>query len=313
MPDQELHVVTGAFGYTGKYIASRLLQEGHRVRTLTNSMHRANPFGGRVEAFPFDFDRFDQLVESLRGASVLYNTYWVRFNSRNFDQSSAVANSLKLFGAAKQAGVQRVVHVSITNPSEDSDLEYFRGKATLEHALVESGLFHSVLRPAVVFGKQDILINNIAWILRRFPAIGIFGDGRYRLQPIYVEDLAQLAVEQGRERTNRIINAIGPETFAYRDLVVTIGEIIRQRKPLMYLPPALGYLAGWTISKAVGDVLITRDEIEGLMRELLYVDAPPAGTTRLTDWAKEHAETLGARYASELARRVNRQAAYESL
>jgi nucleoside-diphosphate-sugar epimerase len=313
MPDQELHVVTGAYGYTGKYIATRLLQEGHRVRTLTNSLRRANPFGGRVEAYPFNFDHLDLLVDSLGGASVLYNTYWVRFNYRDFDQTSAVVNSQKLFEAAKQAGVQRVVHVSITNPSEDSDLEYFRGKALLERALVESGLSYSILRPAVVFGQQDILINNIAWILRRFPAIGIFGDGRYRLQPIYVDDLAQLAVEQGRERNNQIINAIGPETFAYRDLVVAIGEIIREHKPLVYLPPALGYLAGWMISKAVGDVLITRDEIEGLMRDLLYVDAPAAGTTRLTDWAKEHAETLGARYASELARRVNRQAAYESL
>ncbi len=171
----------------------------------------------------------------------------------------------------------------------------------------------SILRPTVVFGIQDILINNIAWILRRFPAFGIFGDGRYRLQPIYVDDLARLAVEQGRERTDRIINAIGPETFAYRDLVVAIGEIINQRKPLVYLPPALGYLAGWMIGKAVGDVLITRDEIEGLMRDLLYVEAPPAGQTRLTDWAREHAARLGARYSSELARRANRKAAYDLL
>ncbi len=313
MSDQELHVVTGAFGYTGKYIATRLLQQGYRVRTLTSSVQRANPFGGRVEPHPFNFDHPDRLIESLRGATVLYNTYWVRFNYREFDQSSAVANTRKLFAAAKQAGVQRIVHVSITNPSEDSDLEYFRGKAVLERALVESGVSYSILRPTVVFGQQDILINNIAWILRRFPAIGIFGDGKYRLQPIYVDDLAQLAVEQGRERTKRIINAIGPETFAYRDLVVAIGEIISESKPLVYLPPALGYLAGWAISKAVGDVLITREEIEGLMRDLLYVDAPPAGAMRLTDWAKEHAATLGAHYASELARRGNRKAAYDSL
>ncbi len=313
MPHQELQVVTGAFGYTGKYIASRLLQKGHRVRTLTNSMRRENPFGGQVEAFPYHFNRFDSLVDSLRGATVLYNTYWVRFNYRDFDHASAVANTLKLFGAAREAGVERVVHVSITNPSEDSDLEYFQGKAMLERALTNSGLSYSILRPAVVFGQQDILINNIAWVLRQFPAIGIFGDGHYRLQPIYVGDLAALAVEQGRDRANRAINAIGPETFSYRDLVLTLGDIIKQRKPLVFLPPSLGYVAGWVIGKMVGDVLITPDEIQGLMRDLLYVDAPPVGKTRLTDWAKEHADTLGARYASELARRVNREAAYEAL
>ncbi|MBM4087782.1 MAG: SDR family oxidoreductase, partial [Planctomycetes bacterium] len=80
MPDRELHVVTGAFGYSGKYIAARLLAAGHRVRTLTNSPNRANPFGGQVEVHPFHFDDLGKLVDSLRGASVFYNTYWVRFN-----------------------------------------------------------------------------------------------------------------------------------------------------------------------------------------------------------------------------------------
>jgi uncharacterized protein YbjT (DUF2867 family) len=313
MTDQERQVVTGAFGYTGKYIASRLLQDGYRVRTLTNSVHRENPFGGRVEVYPFNFDHVDALVDSLRGATVLYNTYWVRFNYRSFDHASAVANTLKLFGAAVQAGVKRIVHVSITNPSEDSDLEYFQGKAVLERALTHSGLSYAILRPAVIFGQQDILINNIAWVLRQFPAIGIFGDGLYRLQPIYVGDLAELALQQGRDQTDRIINAIGPETFAYRDLVLTLADILKQPKPVVYMPPWMGYLAGWGIGKMVGDVLITRDEIDGLMRDLLYVDAPPAGKTRLTDWAKAHADTLGVRYASELARRANRKVAYDAL
>jgi len=71
----ELHVVTGAFGYSGKYITTRLLDAGVRVRTLTNSLQRANPFGDKVEAHPFNFDQPPALIESLRGASVLYNTY----------------------------------------------------------------------------------------------------------------------------------------------------------------------------------------------------------------------------------------------
>lgn len=313
LSSQHLHIVTGAFNYSGKYIAARLLQEGQRVRTITNSPNRQNPFGGKVEAHPFNFDAPDKLVESLRGATVLYNNYWVRFSHAEFKHSLAIENTLKLFDAAKRAGVERIVHVSITNPSEDSPLEYFSGKARLERALIESGLSYAILRPTVLFGKEDVLINNIAWVLRRFPVFGVFGDGQYRLQPIYVDDLAALAVEQGRSRENRIIDAIGPETFTYRGLVRTIGEIIGAPRPIIPVPPVAGWFVGWIVGRLVGDVTITRAEIDGLMSDLLYTNSPPAGETKLTDWAKAHADTLGVKYASELARHRNRAEPYERL
>jgi NADH dehydrogenase len=286
---------------------------GHQVRTLTSSVGRASPFGDRVEAFPFNWDHPERLTETLRGAAVLYNTYWVRFNSRQFQHAAAVAHTRTLFAAARAAEVGRVVHISIMNPSEDSPFEYFRGKAQLERALAETGLPHAILRPGVLFGGADILINNIAWLLRRLPVFGVFGDGEYRVQPIHVDDLAALAVEHGANTGNALVNAIGPETFAYRDLVRQIGEIIGVRRPILSLPPALGYFVGWLIGRINGDVLITRDEIGGLMANLLYVDAPPTGTTRLTAWARAHRDTLGRRYASELARRRDRRAAYETL
>jgi uncharacterized protein YbjT (DUF2867 family) len=311
----ELHVVTGAFGYSGKYITARLLEAGQRVRTLTHSPHRANPFDGSVETRPFNFDDPAALAESLRGAAVLYNTYWIRFNTREpgFQHAVAVENTLKLFEAARQAGVSRVVHTSITNPSEDSPLEYFRGKAVLERTLKESGLSYAILRPNVLFGHEDILINNIAWTLRRLPVFGVFGDGQYRLQPMHVDDFAALAVEQGKGHADRVIDAIGPETFTYRRLVEEICDIIGVHRLIVSVPPAIGYAVGTLLGKLVGDVMITRDEVEGLMDDLLVTSSPPAGSTRLTDWARKHAETLGRHYASELARRKNRQAAYDQL
>lgn len=300
-----IHAVTGAFGYSGQYIARRLLDQGRPVITLTNSPTRKNPFGDQVHAFPFNFDDPEALTASLQGVQVLYNTYWVRFNHPRFTHADAVANTRTLFRCAADAGVERIVHVSITNPSPDSPLEYFRGKAELEQALRDTGLPHTVLRPTVLFGKEDILINNIAWALRRFPVFGLFGDGQYRLQPIYVDDLAGLAVEAGGRSGNETIDAIGPEAFTYRELVRAIGAGIGKRRPLLPLPPALGYAACALLGRCVGDVIVTRDEIEGLMAGLLEVDAPPAGHTRLTDWVQEHAETLGRRYTSELARRFH--------
>ena len=302
---RQAHAVTGAFGYSGKYIARRLLKKGHQVITLTNSPHKSNPFGTRVPAFPFSFDSPDRLVDSLRGTAVLYNTYWVRFNHKSFDHAGAVENSETLFAAAKKAGVERIVHISITNPSESSPLEYFSGKARLESALSRSGVSYAILRPTVLFGKEDILINNIAWILRKLPVFGVFGDGNYKLQPIYVDDLARIAVEQGERRQNAVLDTVGPETFTFRHLVQTIAAIIGVKKPIAAVSPALGYVAGRIMSWFTKDVLITRQEIEGLMAGLLYVESPPLGETSLTDWATEHADSLGRRYASELDRRRN--------
>jgi len=302
--------VTGAFGYSGKYIAQRLLDNGHDVITLTNSLNRDNPFHNRIRAFPFNFDNPAALTETLRGVDVLVNTYWVRFNHKLFTLSDAVRNTLILFDSARKAGVKRVVHISITNPSGKSPLEYFRGKAELEEALTGSGLSYAILRPAVLFGREGILINNIAWALRHLPVFGVFGDGLYRIQPIHVDDLASLAAEQAASEENAIINAIGPETFTYRQLVETIGESIGKRRPVVSVHPSLAYLTGRILGFLMNDVMITQDEIQGLMANLLWVSSPPTGTTRLTEWIKENADSLGRRYASELARRRERMKEY---
>jgi NADH dehydrogenase len=256
-----------------------------------------------VRPFPLAFDRPAALAESLRGVRILYNTYWVRFNHPRFTYAQAVRHTRVLFEAAHQAGVERVVHISITNPSPTSPLEYFRGKAELEAALQSQGLSYAILRPTVLFGQEDILINNIAWLLRRFPVFGVFGDGEYKLQPIYVDDLAALAVRLGVQSDNVVVQAIGPETFTYRELVRTIGRIIGHQRPMVSLPPALAYVVGRGLGALLGDVVITRDEIRGLMEGLLFVDAPPAGETRLTDWLSARRDSVGRRYASELARR----------
>ena len=297
------HAVTGAFGYSGRYITQRLLTSGVAVRTLTASPRRANSFGNSVEISEFNWQDAGKLAASLEGVEVLYNTYWVRFNSRTFCFAEAIENSRKLFVAAKAAGVRRIVHVSITNPDIHSDLEYFRGKAQVEQALAGSGVDFTVLRPAVLFGREDILINNIAWMLRRFPVFGVFGDGQYKIQPIYVDDLAELAVRCGGDSTNRIVQAIGPETFTYRELVEAIGAIIGCPRPIISVNPEVGYLIAAVAGKVVHDIIITRDEIRGLMEGRLFVDAPAAGKTRLTEWAQGNRAWLGHRYASEMARR----------
>lgn len=295
-------VVTGAFGYSGKYITRRLLARGERVVTLTGNPGRAHEFGPQVTALPFRFDDPQALIASLRGASTLYNTYWVRFDRGRRTHEQAVANTQVLIRAAEAAGVRRLVHISITNPSLTSPLPYFRGKAVLEESIRGSKLSYAILRPAVIFGQEDILINNIAFFLRKFPAFAIPGSGRYGLQPIYVEDLAQLAVEAGASHDNEVIDAVGPETYSFEELVRAIALQVRSRAMIVHLPPAVAFGLLKLLGSLLGDVILTRDELAGLMADLLVSSARPAGQTRLSVWLRENAATAGARYASELKR-----------
>ncbi len=297
-----LNAVTGAFGYTGQYITRRLLASGQQVITLTGSPNRPNPFGEKVRAFPFHFEQPAALAASLEGVDTLYNTYWVRFNYGTTTYAQAVANTRRLFEAAQAAGVRRVVHVSITNPSLDSNLPYFKGKAELEKDLVHSGLSYCILRPTVIFGKEDILINNIAYLLRRFPFFVIPGSGEYQLQPLYVEDLAGLAAAAGARESNEVIDAIGPETFTFNQLVATLAQALGRRVGLLHLPPGLALRLSQIIGVVLRDVVLTADEVEGLAQNLLVTDSAPAGATRFTEWVHANAGLLGSAYASELAR-----------
>jgi len=297
-----MNVVTGAFGYIGKYITRHLLEQGEAVRTITTHPDKPNPFGSAVQAFPYNFDKPDQLTTSLRGASTLYNTYWIRFNygGATFDQ--AVQNTAMLFKCAKEAGVGRIVHISVTQASLESDLPYYRGKAQQEQALIDSGVPYSIVRPTLVFGKEDILVNNIAWLIRKFPVFPIFGSGQYKVQPVFVEDLARIAVASAGEPGNITLDAIGPETFSFEGLVKLITAKIKPGARLVHIPPSLGIWLGKIIGLALGDVILTRDELRGLMDELLTSEQASNGTTRFSDWLESDGNELGSAYSSEIHR-----------
>ena len=295
-------VITGAFSYTGKYATSLLLSRGYKVRTLTNHTDRVNPFGNKVQAFPYSFDNPEKLAQVFRGASIVINTYWVRFPHGNSTFDTAVQNTRILIAAAKLAGVKRMVHVSIANPSLQSPLAYYRGKALLEQSVFDSGLDYTILRPTVIFGPEDILINNIAWFVRHFPVFGIPGDGRYRIRPIYVGDMAQLIVDAVEQKASTVIDAVGPETFTFEDLVKFIASQLDRPGRIVHLPMPLAYvltrLTGWIVR----DVVLTWEEYKGLMSNLLAPDSASTGQTRLTQWLTENRDNVGRRYASEVAR-----------
>ena len=306
MPHPDFAVVTGAFSYTGKYVTQRLIEQGVRVRTLTRHPDQPNSFGDSVEADHLQFSDPDGLCRSMQGAGIFYNTYWMRYEHGRITFDRVVENTKTLFNAAKRAGVERIVHFSVTNPSPESELSYFRGKWQVEEALKNLGIPYAIIRPTLVFGVGDLLLNNMAWALRRFPFFPVYGSGDYTVQPVYVGDLATQAVEAGSRSGSAVADAAGPDTFTFKGLLRLLATSIGVRRWLIHTPPSTGLVLTRLVGLLMRDVALTRDEVDGLMAGLLTSDAPPTGTTRLSDWLKDNANDLGRRYISEMARNYRR-------
>jgi uncharacterized protein YbjT (DUF2867 family) len=304
----ETDLVTGAFSYSGARIAELLIESGREVRTLTHHPDREHPLRARVQASPYRFDDPAALARSLEGITTLYNTYWVRFERGRTTFANAVANSGALFEAARRAGVARIVHVSIANPSIDSPLPYYRGKALVEQALATAGVPYAIVRPTFFFGGgRDILANNIAWILRRMPLFVVPGDGRYLVQPIHVDDLARICLRAAHGRGGVILDAAGPDTMSFEELVRAIRDALGRRTPILHAPPAAMAALARALGLVVRDVVLTADEIRGLTSGLLVSHQPALGRISFLAWVNEHRPTLGGSYANELDRHFRRR------
>ena len=302
--------VTGAFGFTGRALASQLLAAGHEVVTLTRRSGQGDPLAAQIEVRPIDHDQPAELVAALAGVDVLYNTYWLRFprgGAQTFE--GAVARAAVLLAAAHEAGVRRVVHVSVVNATPDAETPYVRAKAALEVVVRSTGLEWVIVRPTLTFGPNDILINNLAWALRRLPVYGLPGLGRYTVQPVHVDDVARICVEAGAGEPGRVIDAAGPETLAYRDLVAIVRSAVGSRSIVVPMPSIAVLAAARVLGLLVRDVVLTADEIRELTSSLLTSHEPPRGTIRFSEWVPANAAALGRRWSSELARNYRLTAA----
>lgn len=299
--DTGVDVVTGAFSYSGRAIAAALVGSGRQVRTLTGHPERAGS-GSPIDARPLDFDDPARLASSLEGTTTLYNTYWVRFAHDRTDHDRAVINSQTLFRAARRAGVKRIVHISITNPSLDSPYPYFRGKALVERSLIETELSYAILRPAILFGGDGVLLNNIAWLLRRLPVFAIGGRGEYRIRGIHIDDLARLCLEVGADRADCVLDAVGPESHAFTDLVRLIRSAVGSRARIVHVPHATVTPLCWMLGLALRDVLLTSDEFGAMASGLADTSGPATGRMALSEWVEANSTVLGLHYANELER-----------
>jgi len=300
-----IDVVTGAFSYSGRFVAEQLLERGRDVRTLTNHPRPEDPLAARIPSYPLNFSDDAALITALAGSDTLYNTYWVRAPRGNLTHGVAVQNTRRLIEAARRAGVRRIVQTSIANPTVSAS-SYYRGKAALEDAVQSSGLSYAIVRPTLLFGEGDVLINNIAWLLRHLPVFAIPGDGRYRLQPMHVKDHARLLVDVGSQTADVVIDSAGPEIFTFDEMVHVLRRAMSVRTLVVHVPPALAMAGATLAGRVVRDMLLTREELDDLMHDILVSHEPPRGATRLTDWLPLHRDDVGRRYASEMERHYRR-------
>jgi len=302
MAARSFDMVTGAFGYIGNHVARALVAAGREVHTFSRRDGVGTALHGRVTRWPQRFDDLPFLVERLRGCDVLYNTYWIRFPRGRATYEQAVERSGRLFAAAREAGVRRIVHVSVTNCHETSKLPYYAGKAQIERLLRASGVSFAIVRPTLVFGIEDILVNNIAWLIRSWPFFPIPGTGAFRVQPIYAGDLAQILVGVAEGVAEETFDAAGPEIMSYEAMIRLLCAKLGRKPRLWHWPPWLTLWGCRVVGVFVRDVVLTRNELRGLMEEMLVSAEPPRGTTCLADWLDGAAEALGTAYTSELER-----------
>jgi uncharacterized protein YbjT (DUF2867 family) len=296
-----LDAVTGAFSFTGRAIARQLLAEGSEVVTLVRrpAPPDADP---RIRTAPMAFDDPVALAAAFAGVDTFYNTYWIRFERGETTFDEVIRRTRLLLTAASQAGVRRVVHVSVVNAGPTAPTKYFTAKARLDDVVRGSGLSHAIVRPTLTFGPGDILVNNLCWVLRRFPAFAIPGDGEYRLQPVHVEDVAQIAIDAGRRHRDLEVEAAGPDILTFNQFVRLLAEAVHSRAWLFHAPRPVSYLGSRVLSLLVRDVMLTRDEVTELTASILVSAQPPKGRIGLPAWASVHADELGRTYHSELDR-----------
>lgn len=293
--DDDLDLVTGAFGNVGAAIAGTLGEHGRRVRTLTG--RRPPPGSAGIEVHPFTFDSPDQLTEAFAGVDTFYDTYWMRQGDAS-GYANAVARCTALFDAAARAGVRRIVHISVVKAALDSPYPYFRAKAEVEEALLAGPVPASIVRPALIFGGEAALLHNLAWLLRRAPVFAVPGDGMFRVRPVHVDDVAHLCVAAAEQPAGQVVDAVGPERPTFLALVTAVRDAVGSRARIVRLPAPLVLAAGRAMGAVLREDLLTRDELRSTMEGIADSDAPATGEVALSAWLADHGSELGRERAS---------------
>jgi NADH dehydrogenase len=249
-------VVAGGSGFIGAAVVRRLVAAGEQVAVMTAHPDRSGPriegLGARVVRG--DVLDPDSLEPALSGADAVvqaltFPTFPVekprkRYTFEEFDHRGTE----RLVQAAARAGVKRYVYSSGSGAAPGADKVWYRAKWGGEEAIRSSGLAHCIIRPSWVYGPDDAALNTFVAFHRWLPFVPVIGDGSQRLQPVFVDDVAQAMTVAARTSASTGTFEIGgPAVMTMDTVLATMMEVRGRRKPLVHFPPLLPKLAGFLL------------------------------------------------------------------
>jgi uncharacterized protein YbjT (DUF2867 family) len=294
--------LTGAFSYTGRYIGQELLRRKISFQSLTNHPRPSVFPSASIPVAPLQFQDAPSLIATLRKSTILVNTYWIRYPAKGISHETAVQNIEFLVQCAKQAGIHKIIHISVSNPSKDSQLSYYKGKAEAEEIIQQSGIPFTILRPTLVFGKEDVLLHNIAWLLRYFPFFVFPSPSTCFIQPIFAEEVGCFAVESIHSYPNQTMDLAGPEVVSMKEMVQKIGRATGYTRPIYSTSLGITMAAVRILNTILHDRIITEEEILGLQNNLLVSSQPPLGKISFSDWLVQEGSSLCSHYINDYKR-----------
>ncbi len=263
--------VLGSSGFIGTHLTLFLLQMGYRLNLLH---HRADPDyvspRGQIESFQGSINDKDAMKRCFEGCSGVYHLVGIIAETRTSTFQRTVAEGTRaLVDAAKEAGVKKIFYLSALGTSEDAETEYFRTKHEAERAVIESGLDYTIFRPSVVYGVRDKSLNMIASMVRHSPIIPVIGDGKYRMQPVYVEELAAIMAHASRldVTDGKIYEVGGPEQLTYMEILDIIKRVLGRKRLTVHIPVSWVNAAAAVMEKIFKPAPVTRDQIRMLRKE----------------------------------------------
>lgn len=272
----------GGSGFVGRHVCHQLAGEGYRVRVASRDRERAKDqliFLPTVEVESVDVHDAQQLSAFVRGADAVINLVGVlheRSGAGSF-QAAHVGLANKVVAACRDAGIQRLLHMSALHADRNGPSRYLRSKGEAEEIVRDSDLAWTLFRPSVIFGEGDNFLNLFAELLCFAPVV-FLACPNSRFQPVFVEDVAAAFARSLKDPASvgKAYDLCGPKVYSLRELVEFVGLVTGRPRPIVGLNDTLSYWQAFAM-EFLPVKLMTRDNYYSMQRDSVCDCAFPLG------------------------------------
>jgi uncharacterized protein YbjT (DUF2867 family) len=252
-------LITGATGYVGQHLVSRLAAQGEPLRCLVRDTKKAAsilPTKG-IEFVRGNTTQPASLEAAVRNVDTIVHTAFITADHKqsagNHYEETNVQGTANLIEAAKDAKVKRMIEISGLGTKPDKAGSYMQGRYLAEKMLKESGLDWTIIQPSVLFGKGAPFIKGLSGLIRTAPVVPLIGGGKTLFQPIYVEDVVTVIVkvlEDPIHTSDKTYAIGGPQYYSFTQIIDALLHAMRKTRIKVYAPTPL-VDAGAAVMEAV--------------------------------------------------------------